>query len=148
MPALNMKRTLQRCDSKVDRSRNSQMGNGIMNKLKMRLILFATDFLENSRLALDYAVTFAHHFKATVLLLHAMELSPPAEEAEVVTARLSISRKAAEERLEAFACGLRRNGLEVNSLVEDGTPCQVILNAVEAHSPDLLVLGVHGNHHG
>jgi nucleotide-binding universal stress UspA family protein len=120
----------------------------MMNKLKIKRILFATDFLENSRLALDYAAAFAHHFKATVVLLHAVELSPPAEEAEVVTARPSLSRIAAEERLEAFASGLRRAGLEVKTLIEDGTPCQVILNAVEADSPDLLVLGVYGNHHG
>ena len=120
----------------------------MMNKLKIKRILFATDFLENSRLALDYAAAFAHHFKATVVLLHAVELSPPAEEAEVLTATPSLSRIAAEERLEAFACGLRRAGLEVKTLVEDGTPCQGILNAVKAHSPDLLVLGVHGNHQG
>jgi nucleotide-binding universal stress UspA family protein len=119
-----------------------------MNELKIKRILCATDFCENSRLALDYAVAFAHHFNATVVLLHALELSPPAEEAEVVTARSSRSRIAAEERLEAFASGLRRTGLEVKTVVEDGTPCQVILNAVEVHSPDLLVLGVHGNHHG
>jgi nucleotide-binding universal stress UspA family protein len=120
----------------------------MMNKLKIKRILFATYFLENSRLALDYAAAFAHHFKATVVLLHAVELSPPAEEAEAVTARPSLSRIAAKERLEAFACGLRRTGLEVKTLVKDGTPCQVILNAVKAHSPGLLVLGVHGNHHG
>jgi nucleotide-binding universal stress UspA family protein len=119
-----------------------------MNELKIKRILCATDFCENSRLALDYAVAFAHHFNATVVLLHALELSPPAEEAEVITARPSLSRIAAEERLEAFASGLRRTGLEVKTVVEDGTPCQVILNAVEVHSPDLLVLGVHGNHHG
>jgi len=119
-----------------------------MNKLEIKRILVATDFLENSRLALDYATAFAHHFKATVILLHAVELSPPAEEAEMVTATPCLSRIAAEERLEAFAGGLRRTGLEVKTLVEDGTPCQVILNAVKAHSPDLLVLGVHGNHRG
>jgi len=119
-----------------------------MNELKIKRILCATDFCENSRLALDYAVAFAHHFNATVVLLHALELSPPAEEAEVITATPSLSRIAAEERLEAFASGLRRTGLEVKTVVEDGTPCQVILNAVEVHSPDLLVLGVHGNHHG
>jgi nucleotide-binding universal stress UspA family protein len=119
-----------------------------MNQLKIKRILFATDFLACSRLALDYAVTFAHQFKATVVLLHAIELSSPAEEAEKVTSRPSLSRIAAEERLDAFAAGLRRTGLEVNTLVHDGTPCQVILNEVKGHAPDLLVLGVHGIHRG
>ena len=115
-----------------------------MNELRIKQILFATDFLESSRLALDYAVAFAHHFKSTVVLLHAVELSPAAEGAEAVTAQPSLSRKEAEERLEAFAAGLRRTGLEVKTLIEDGTPCQVIISEVKAHAPDLLVLGVHG----
>jgi nucleotide-binding universal stress UspA family protein len=119
-----------------------------MNELKIKRILFATDFLECSRLALDYAVAFAHQFKATMVLLHAIELPSPAKEAEKVTSRPSLSRIAAEERLEAFAAGLRRTGLEVDTFVHDGTPCQVILNEVKGHAPDLLVLGVHGIHRG
>ena len=119
-----------------------------MNELKIKQILFATDFLESSRLALDYAVVFAQQFKATVTLLHAVELSPSAEEAEGATSRASLSRIAAEERLEAFAAGVCRTGLRVKTMVEDGTPCQVILNAVKTLAPDLLVLGVHGIHRG
>ncbi len=119
-----------------------------MYKLRMKRILFATDFLESSRLALDYAVALAHHFEAMVILLHAVELSPPAEEAEAVTAKPCLSRVAAKERLEAFASGLRRTGLIVETLVEDGTPYQVIVDAVKELSPDLLVLGVHGVHRG
>jgi nucleotide-binding universal stress UspA family protein len=119
-----------------------------MNPLKLRRILFATDFLESSRLALDYAVALAHHFKAALLLLHAVELSPAAEEAEGLTKRPSVSRNLAEERLEAFASGVRRTGLRVDTLVEDGSPCQVILDTVKSQAPDLLIMGVHGVHRG
>jgi nucleotide-binding universal stress UspA family protein len=119
-----------------------------MNQLKIKRILFATDFLACSRLALDYALAFAHQFKATVVLLNAIELPSPAEEAEKVSSRPSLSRIAAEERLEAFAAKLRRTGVEVDTLVHDGTPCQVILNEVKGHATDLLVLGVYGNHRG
>jgi nucleotide-binding universal stress UspA family protein len=119
-----------------------------MNHLKIKRILFATDFFACSRLALDYALAFAHQFKAKMVLLHAIELSSPAEEAEKVTSRPSLSRIAAQERLEAFAAKLRRTGIEVDTHVHDGTPCQVILNAVKGHAPDLLVLGVQGIHRG
>jgi nucleotide-binding universal stress UspA family protein len=119
-----------------------------MKALRIKQILFATDFLESSRLALDYAVALAHHYRAKVILLHAIELSPPAEEAEVISARPSLSRQAAHRRLEAFAAGLRRTELEVQTHLGDGTPCQVILDAVKALQPDLLVLGVHGIHRG
>ncbi len=119
-----------------------------MKQLKVKRILFATDFLESSRLALDYAVAFAHHFQATIVMLHVVELSQPAREAEAKASRPSLTRKAAQERLEALAAGVRRTGLEVTAIVESGIPCDVILQAVESHSADLLVLGIHGVHRG
>ncbi len=56
-----------------------------MTTLTMKRILVATDFLESSRLAMDYAVAIAHHFNAEIVLLHAVELPPSAEVAERVT---------------------------------------------------------------
>ena len=115
---------------------------------KITRILFATDFLESSRLALDYAVAFAHHFKATIVMMHALELSTPAREAELLASRPSVSRKAALERLSAFAAGVRCTGLEVETFVDDDIPRDAILHAVDDHSADLLVLGIHGVHRG
>jgi nucleotide-binding universal stress UspA family protein len=62
---------------------------------KVKRILFATDFLESSRLALDYAMAFAHHFKATIIMLHVLELSNPAIVAELSTTRPCVTRNAA-----------------------------------------------------
>jgi nucleotide-binding universal stress UspA family protein len=115
---------------------------------KVKRILFATDFLESSRLALDYAVAFAHHFKATIIMLHALELSNPAREAELGTSRPSVTRKAAIERLSTFAVSVRCTGIEVETFVEDDIPSDAILRAVNDHSADLLVLGIHGVHRG
>ncbi|HEX5284221.1 MAG TPA: universal stress protein [Bryocella sp.] len=119
-----------------------------MERIRIRQILFATDFLECSRLALDYAVALAHHFHATLLLLHAVELSPAAEEVEAMGTGPSVSRKAAEDRIENFASGIRRLDIAVATSVVDGTPRQVIQDAVGQQAPDLLVLGVHGVHRG
>jgi nucleotide-binding universal stress UspA family protein len=117
-------------------------------KPTVKRILFATDFLASSRLALDYAVAFAHHFNATILMLHALELPYPAREAETETRRPSMTRKHATERLEAIASGVRCSGIDVEVFVEDGIPSEVILRAIEYHSADLLVLGIHGVHRG
>jgi len=119
-----------------------------MEPIRISKILFATDFLESSRLALDYAVAIAHHFNATLLLLHAVELSPAAEEVEAMGEGPSVSRKAAEDRIANFASGLRRLNLTVQTSVVDGTPYKVIQDAIHQHAPDLLVLGVHGVHRG
>lgn len=115
---------------------------------KIERILFATDLLENSRLALDYAVAFAEHFNASIAMLHVVQLSGYAHAAELETHRPSVSRKSAEERLNVLAMGVRRLGLTVETEVVDGLTCEVILQAADRHKADLLVLGVHGIHRG
>ena len=120
----------------------------MMPEIKMRRILFATDFWESSRLALDYAVAFAEHFKATIVMLHVVELSQAAREVEVETSRPSLMRHIAQGRLDALASGVRRLGLTVETHIQTGIPCQAILKAVDLYAADLLVLGVHGVHRG
>lgn len=117
-------------------------------QVRLKRILFATDFLESSRLALDYAVAFAEHFHATIVMHHVVELTSAAMGAEAVTAGPSLMRRVAQQRLEALAAGVRRLGITVEAHVEHGLPCDVILSAVERFSADLLVLGVHGVHRG
>ncbi len=117
-------------------------------EIKIKRILFATDFLESSRLALDYAVAFAEHFNATIVMLHVVELSQAATEVEVATSKPSLMRRVAHGRLDALASGVRRLGLPVEAHVEDGIPCQTILRGVDRYDTDLLVLGVHGVHRG
>ncbi|MDQ2840446.1 MAG: universal stress protein [Acidobacteriota bacterium] len=116
--------------------------------LKMNRILFATDFLESSRLALDYAVAFAEHFQATIVMVHVVELSQAAREVEAETAGPSLMRRRAQERLAALAASVKRLNLNVEMYVEDGIPCEVILRDVDRYQADLLVLGVHGVHRG
>lgn len=116
--------------------------------LKINKILFATDLLENSRLALDYAVAFAEHFGASIAMLHVIQLSDAAHAAELEIHHGSVSRLAAEERLNVLASGVRRLGVAVEATVVDGLTCETILKAVVEHKADLLVLGVHGVHRG
>lgn len=117
-------------------------------EINLKRIVFATDFLESSRLALDYAVALAARFKSTIVMVHAMELSEAANEAEAETRRASVSRKMAQNRLDALANGVRRLGIEVETHVDEGAAHNVILRATECYRADLLVLGVHGVHRG
>jgi nucleotide-binding universal stress UspA family protein len=118
------------------------------DSLKIEKILFATDLLENSRLALDYAVAFAEQFNASILMLHVVQLSGAAHAAELEVHRACVSRLAAEERLNVLASGVRRLGLSVEAEVVDGLTCEMILRGVAKHKANLLVLGVHGVHRG
>lgn len=118
------------------------------SKLTINRILFATDFIQSSRLALDYAVAVAHHFQAAIIMLHVVQLSTPAMEAELLLESPCVTRKEARERLDAFASGVRRTGLNVQTHVDEGPPSEMILKAVSFYKADLLVLGVHGMHRG
>jgi nucleotide-binding universal stress UspA family protein len=81
-------------------------------------------------------------------MMHALELPYPAREAETETSRPSLTRRHAQERLQTVADGVRCAGVGVENFVEEGIPAEVIPRAVDYHSADLLVLGVHGVHRG
>ena len=112
--------------------------------LSMKSVVFATDFLESSRLALDYAVAFAHHYDATLTIMHAFDLSPEAEEVEMLNRRSSISREHALDRLEGFASGIRRSGIRTKIDLRAGAVCGAVLTSAQSDAADLLVLGTHG----
>ena len=112
--------------------------------IPIKSVVFATDFLESSRLALDYGVAFAHHYHADLTIVHVFELSREAQEAEMISHRPSLSREHALARLEAFASGVRRLGISTEIDLREGEPCTAVLGAAADHKADLLVLGTHG----
>jgi nucleotide-binding universal stress UspA family protein len=117
-------------------------------KLPMQNVVFATDFLESSRLALDYAVAFSHHYGARLTIMHAFELSHEADEAEFISGKPSLSREHALTRLQAFATGVKRTGVNVDTDLREGDPCAAMLDSATQNSADLLVLGTHGIYRG
>jgi nucleotide-binding universal stress UspA family protein len=114
----------------------------------VKTIAFATDFLVNSRLALDYAVGFAHRYKARLQMMHVFHASQAANEAELLYDGPSMSRRSREMRLEAFAAGVRRAGVEVEWELLEGWMPDTLLARIQEKIPDLLVLGTHGIYHG
>ncbi len=119
-----------------------------IGSVPMKNIVLATDFLESSRLALDYAVAFAHRYDATLTIVHAFELTPEAEEVEMLSRRPSVSRELALSRLEAFASGVRRLGIRTEIDLREGEPCAAVLVSAGESNADLLVLGTHGIYRG
>jgi nucleotide-binding universal stress UspA family protein len=120
----------------------------VLKDIKVSRILFATDFLESSRLALDYAAAIAHFFKATLVMITVIELSQAGMEAEIETRTPCMSRLDAHKRLDALAAGIRANDVLTETHVKDGVPSECILAAVASYRADMLALGVHGIHRG
>ncbi len=115
--------------------------------LAVKKILFATDFLESSRLALDYAVAFAHHYHARLLIVHVFHMPQAAIEEEALDGP-SITRLSCEKRLEAFTAGVRRAGVEAEWRLIEGWMPDALLAEVKRIHPDLQVLGTHGIYRG
>jgi nucleotide-binding universal stress UspA family protein len=119
-----------------------------MNALHPQTILLATDFLESSRLALDYAVAFAYHYHARLLMLHVFHPTQAASEVEALHLGPSLSRQSREARLEALANSVRRIGVDAECRLVEGWMPEALLKQVEDIAPDLLVLGTHGVYRG
>ena len=115
---------------------------------QIKTVVAATDFLESSRLSLDYAVSFAYRYKAELVLLHSFEMTSAASEAEMTSHRPSVRREGKEQRLEAFADGIRRAGVPVRWELVQGPVADSILKAAKRLNADLLVIGTHGTHRG
>jgi nucleotide-binding universal stress UspA family protein len=123
-------------------------GITLLKAIKVKRILFATDFLENSRLALDYATAIAQYFKATLIMLNVIELSQAGMEAELETKSPCMTRLDALKRLDVLAAGAGANEVRTETHVQNGVPSERILEAVASYHADMLVLGVHGIHRG
>ncbi len=59
-------------------------------------MVLATDLHQNSRLALAYAVKFAHHFESKLTTLHAFEFGPHSQTVEILDHLPSRERTDAE----------------------------------------------------
>jgi len=117
-------------------------------KTNIRTIMLATDFLQSSRLALDYAALLARKLDAKIVIVHAFELGPEASTVEAVHHIPSRTRKDAESRLAAFVAGVGRAGIAAESALIEGPVPQAILKSTEDFHADLLVLGTQGVHRG
>ena len=111
-------------------------------------ILLATDFLQGSRLALDYAVSLANRLNSKLIIVNAFELDPVASNVENVDHIPSRTRREAEARLQAFVAGSGRAGISAESALVEGPVQDAILRAIEKFKADLLVSGTQGIHRG
>jgi nucleotide-binding universal stress UspA family protein len=111
--------------------------SGFENSLKT--ILFATDFSEESKLALPYATSLAQEFHANLAILH---VAPKSE-------RLVADRENVEayllNQLKNLAPQSRFPWCAVSHIVTFGDTTREILDTARARKADLIVLGLHSS---
>ncbi len=111
---------------------------------RVRRVLLATDFAPVSNAATDEAIEAAARLGAALLVLSVVDpgaLRLPGgsygSRVDQVRARLEASAQAIVERA-------RDRGIAANFLIWEGEPAEAILEAAQAESADLIVLGSHG----
>jgi nucleotide-binding universal stress UspA family protein len=116
-------------------------------------ILAATDFSEDSTLALGYAEELARRFGAEVLLLHVDQALPPVMASPEIGPVMDIGamtriaeeqRMSAHRELDKIVNRLRDGGLKARSLLKVGSPFLEIIHTAKGENADLIVMGTHG----
>lgn len=114
----------------------------------IRKILVATDFSENANKAASYAFALAKEHQAAVTLLHIYQVIPYTDPIGYISfePRLHESlRSSAEKALSQWREEAKKQGVaEVNGVVEQGVPFQVITRIAREGGFDLVVVGTHG----
>lgn len=120
--------------------------------IRMKNILVPTDFSDFSRLALDYAITIAQTFKASIILIHVTpekeldsirQISPylePGRIEELLKGRESEDRK----QLNEFIPPEKKEGIETEAIHRVGTPFLEIIKVAKEKEADLIVMATHG----
>ncbi|RSV14783.1 universal stress protein [Sphingomonas sp. ABOLG] len=121
-----------------------------MPNLKPRRILLATDLSHRSDRALDRSVQLAHQWGATLVIVHAIE--EKLDEYHHIYGWDDLpSWRRSTDPCNTVRNRLRRDladegfGLDVNVIVQRGTPSQIVLEAAQAQHADLIVAGVSGS---
>lgn len=116
-----------------------------MNTIKT--ILVPIDFGEPSESALACAVDLAEQVDARVIILHVFELpiiSFPdgafVASAELASRIVDASQKALLDAVKRH----RAHDVEIEPVLEQGDPKEVILSTIERIGADLVVMGTHG----
>ncbi len=134
----------------LPRLRSRRYGFGVPTFSK---IVAATDFSEDSTLALSYAQELALKFSADIVLLHVDQpLAPvmmtpelgPAMDVGAMGRIAEEQRMLAQKELDKLAGNLRNAGLKVKVQLKVGSPFLEILHTSQTENADLIVLGTHG----
>ena len=125
----------------------STAGSGSQLGFKIARILVPLDFSPASMEALDYAVSLAKQFRATIHLLH---VYPPDEAASMPdAAHLLLQSAEATERLNEELASIHRKRVEAlcpeNCHIRGGRPHQEIIRLARELDADLIVLSTRGH---
>lgn len=118
--------------------------------MPIKQILVPVDFSDVSLEALDYAVELAKGFKAAVAAVFVVEplyyAAPPTAygSATQVAMLLDDQRKLGREELAKLAAKMKKRGVELRTILQEGTPYDRIADTAKRIKADLILMATHG----
>jgi nucleotide-binding universal stress UspA family protein len=113
----------------------------------MKRILVAVDFSEVTSLVVDMAIRMARSFGSEVIVIHVAEPDPAfvGFEAGPPSVRDAEAKHLREEhrQVQQVAEDIRAQGIQATGLVVQGATVQRIVDEVEKHDADLIIMGNH-----
>jgi nucleotide-binding universal stress UspA family protein len=116
----------------------------------IKRILFATDFSDNSRYALTFAISFAKKYDAMLYVLHVIQQPsyPLGMYAEISFDAMDKFSQSISEAVQKEMQALKEKDLKGCSkyecLIVHGTPFLEILRTAKEKNVELIVVGTHG----
>lgn len=116
--------------------------------IEIKSILFPTDFSECSSQALLYAVDIAKRYGSKVYILHVVyDISKVVDQYVSPIAIEEMYKdiiQRAKEEIEKFSYDELTSLTDIERIVITGIPHEEIINFVNKHTIDLIVMGTHG----
>jgi len=117
--------------------------------IKLKKILYPTDFSDSSLEALPYALSFARDYKAKLVLMHVVNEAIFSEGLSLARAIApeALGQEMADEadrRLKMIIPADQRAGLDVEMVILHGMPFLEVIRYAKANDVDLIVIGTHG----
>jgi len=139
------------CPVMVTRSRSKTSEQSAIEKLRLgdrESILVPVDYSSASCQALHYAIDFAAHVGAKLLILHATHLGNGLTVEELKAFRFAKARKEAraeaQRQMEEFLRPVRFGTVEFETLVRMGNPVTEICRVAEKRDIDCIITATHG----
>ncbi|MFN6945664.1 MAG: universal stress protein [Cytophagaceae bacterium] len=116
--------------------------------MRIRTILFPTDFSDNAINALQYVTQLAKKFNSAIVLFHSFHMPVIKTDVpiEIMEKEMNEMEKLAKEKLAKLADQIKKqaNNLDTINIVRRGFTVENILNILEEEHIDLVVMGTKG----
>lgn len=116
--------------------------------MKIKTILFPTDFSNGARAAMDHAVSLAMDYQAKLILLYVIQDISIAEwyipSTLAVTDLVEDMQKSAGLEMDKWTAEVSAKVKDVEKMIVRGIPYVEIIQTVKDRKADLIVIGTHG----